>query len=363
MTAKRPPLTMISAKRPSRSKGQITVPMRCARRLTFRPETGCIHAGSGRVDPARRAQASPDRRYRARQRVPCGVKRASTSTRRSMKPSRTRWTERDREKPWRMIGLDTNVLLRLFRRGRRRQSVRARRRVGAMTRTSRCLVNSVVLAEFAWALAKKMKRKRGEVARLIEEVMSADDLYIPDRRAAERALAAYRKGKADFPDYLLAEINLELGCTSTATFDASSPRSFRLLPRAVSPPMPMTRNALPQPPSARALRRHVRPDHRRPGPPRRHRTHHRGREGFHHLRRGGEVRRRQGDPRRHGPGAGDQRRGRGRHRHHQRADHRSLGHRQGRHRHQGRPHRRPSARPAIPTSSPASPSSSGPAPK
>jgi urease subunit gamma len=28
---------------------------------------------------------------------------------------------------------------------------------------------------------------------------------------------------------------------------------------------------------------------------------HRGREGFHDLRRGGEVRRRQGDPRRHGP--------------------------------------------------------------
>ena len=40
---------------------------------------------------------------------------------------------------------------------------------------------------------------------------------------------------------------------------------------------------------------------RRPRAPRRHRAHHRGREGPHDLRRGGEVRRRQGDPRRHGP--------------------------------------------------------------
>jgi urease subunit alpha len=36
----------------------------------------------------------------------------------------------------------------------------------------------------------------------------------------------------------------------------------------------------------------------------RHRAVHRGREGLHHLWRGGEVRRRQGDPRRHGPEPG-----------------------------------------------------------
>ena len=48
----------------------------------------------------------------------------------------------------------------------------------------------------------------------------------------------------------------------------------------------------------------VRPDRRRQGAARRHRALHRGREGFHHLWRGGEVRRRQGDPRRHGPEPG-----------------------------------------------------------
>ncbi len=57
------------------------------------------------------------------------------------------------------------------------------------------------------------------------------------------------------------------------------------------------------------------------------------------LRRGSQVRRRQGDPRRHGSGPARGRRG-GRHRHHQRRDPRSLGHRQGRRRPQGRPHRR-----------------------
>jgi predicted nucleic-acid-binding protein len=118
-----------------------------------------------------------------------------------------------------MIGLDTNVLLRLFVEDDPAQCKRVRRFVDAATADEPCLINSVVLAEFAWALAKKMKRKRAEVARLIEEVLSADDLDIPQRSAAQRALAAYRAGKADFPDYFLAEINAELGCASTATFD------------------------------------------------------------------------------------------------------------------------------------------------
>ena len=88
------------------------------------------------------------------------------------------------------------------------------------------------------------------------------------------------------------------------------------------------------------LCRHVRPDHGRPCAARRHRSHHRGREGFHRLRRGGEIRRRQGDPRRHGTVANHQPPRRRRHRHHQCAHPRPLGHRQGRCRHQGRPHRR-----------------------
>ena len=49
------------------------------------------------------------------------------------------------------------------------------------------------------------------------------------------------------------------------------------------------------------------PTDRRPRAPGRHRAVHRGRAGPHDLRRGGQVRRRQGDPRRHGPVASDPR--------------------------------------------------------
>jgi predicted nucleic-acid-binding protein len=121
-----------------------------------------------------------------------------------------------------MIGLDTNVLLRLFIEDDSAQCERARRLVDAATTDEPCLVNPIVLAEFAWTLATNFKKTRSEVARLIEGVLSMDDLQIPYRHAAQGAAAAFRTGRADFPDYFLAAINAELGCASTATFDLAA---------------------------------------------------------------------------------------------------------------------------------------------
>jgi predicted nucleic-acid-binding protein len=121
-----------------------------------------------------------------------------------------------------MIGLDTNVLLRLFIEDDPAQCERARRFVDQVAAEEPCLLNPVVLAEFAWTLARRYKRQRPEVAHLVGGVLAMDDVEIPYRRAAESALAAYRSGKADFADYFLAEINAELGCVSTATFDSAA---------------------------------------------------------------------------------------------------------------------------------------------
>ena len=118
-----------------------------------------------------------------------------------------------------MIGLDTNVLLRLFIVDDEAQVRRARRYVSEATRDDPALVNNVALSEFAWVLAKQLKMPRKDVVRFVGEVLSADDLEIAHRAAAERALASYSRGKADFADYFLAEINAELGCATTATFD------------------------------------------------------------------------------------------------------------------------------------------------
>ena len=118
-----------------------------------------------------------------------------------------------------MIGLDTNVFLRLFVEDNPDQTARARRFAADAAKEDVCFVNAVVLAEFAWTLGRRMKRKKPEIARLIEQALLADDLEIAHRECAARAVAAYRIGEADFADYYLAEINQESGCATTATFD------------------------------------------------------------------------------------------------------------------------------------------------
>jgi predicted nucleic-acid-binding protein len=126
-----------------------------------------------------------------------------------------------------MIGLDANVLLRLFVEDDRDQCDRARRVVQRATAQGSALVNAIALSEFVWTLTRTFKLRKPNIAHLLAEVLTADDLEIEHRRAAEAALAAYRVGEADFPDYYLAEINAELGCASTATFDSAALKHLR----------------------------------------------------------------------------------------------------------------------------------------
>ena len=84
------------------------------------------------------------------------------------------------------------------------------------------MINPIVLSEFAWTLSRSFKLSRESVAGHLDDVLEADDLEVAFRAAATRAIAAYRAGRADFPDYFLACINSELGCRTTVTFDQAA---------------------------------------------------------------------------------------------------------------------------------------------
>jgi predicted nucleic-acid-binding protein len=125
-----------------------------------------------------------------------------------------------------MIGLDTNVLLRLFvEEDDPQQSARVRALIEQAGSEQPCLVNVVVLAEFAWALGKSLRRPKQDVIKYLDAMLHSDDLQIERSAAARAALAAYRAGKADFSDYLIAAVNAELGCASTASFDREALKS------------------------------------------------------------------------------------------------------------------------------------------
>jgi predicted nucleic-acid-binding protein len=132
-----------------------------------------------------------------------------------------------------MIGLDTNVLLRLGDDREPDQRDRARALVGSQG-TNGCFVNAIVLSEFAWTLTRIYKLSRADVAARIALILEAPEFVVASLAEASRAVQRFRSGPADFADYFLAEINNSAGCAATATFDRDAIKSgepFKPVPK------------------------------------------------------------------------------------------------------------------------------------
>jgi predicted nucleic-acid-binding protein len=124
-----------------------------------------------------------------------------------------------------MIGLDTNVLMRAATDDDPVRSPKARALLAGLTPEQPGVVNSVVLAEFAWTLRTGYGYKRAEVAEAIERMMQSSCYVFPDRNAVNAALVRCQKEGLDFADSLIAELNFEAGAENTVTFDEECMRS------------------------------------------------------------------------------------------------------------------------------------------
>lgn len=130
-----------------------------------------------------------------------------------------------------MIGLDTNVLARAVTQDDVRHSPIARRLVGGLSEAAPGVINSVVLAEFAWVLRTKHKYGRVQILDAVEALMTSCAFLVRDRPAVNAALARCRSEPLDFADALIGELNIEAGCEVTVTFDTEAAESslFRQL--------------------------------------------------------------------------------------------------------------------------------------
>jgi predicted nucleic-acid-binding protein len=119
-----------------------------------------------------------------------------------------------------MIGTDTNILLRYFLRDdpaqfgevdalfERAESVR-----------EPVFVATVVLCETLWSLRTKGKWRRAALADAIEKLLETEMFLVENEDLVTVALQQFRQGKADFPDYMIGQLNQAKGCRHTVTFD------------------------------------------------------------------------------------------------------------------------------------------------
>ena len=124
-----------------------------------------------------------------------------------------------------MIGLDTNILVRLLVADDPDQTARAQRFVAARrTRETPGFINCIVLAELIWVLARVYDYSRATIAGVVENLLSGDDRVVEHHDEVRAALEDYRSRRADFIDALILRINGARGCEAMATFDDRAAR-------------------------------------------------------------------------------------------------------------------------------------------
>jgi predicted nucleic-acid-binding protein len=130
-----------------------------------------------------------------------------------------------------MIGLDAEILLRLFDQSEPALTGRVEALVSIAAPEGGCFVHPLVLVNLAAKLERDFKLERYAVAEYLEHILRAPEFTIPNANEALAAVEHFRAGKVGFSECLLAALNRECGCDVTVTFDACTAESagFTLL--------------------------------------------------------------------------------------------------------------------------------------
>lgn len=124
-----------------------------------------------------------------------------------------------------MIGLDTNVLVRLLILDDTAQSRRARLLVQqAVEHGHEVRVSLLVLLETEWVLRSRYGLDKAATLGALVSLLETGELSFEDEGAIEEALHNWRKSPCGFADCLIVAHNRRSGCRATYTFDRQAAR-------------------------------------------------------------------------------------------------------------------------------------------
>lgn len=118
-----------------------------------------------------------------------------------------------------MIGVDTNVLLRLVLNDEPRQAAAARRWFTRATATQGVAIDPVVLCELVWVLRARYRMDKPSMVGVLEQLLATAGVICLNEDQVRAALAAWRGGNADFADYFLRERYRTAGAARMVSFD------------------------------------------------------------------------------------------------------------------------------------------------
>lgn len=124
-----------------------------------------------------------------------------------------------------MLGVDTNVLVRLLVRDDEAQFEKARKQIKREVASGRrVFVSQLVLLETEWVLRSRFSLPKSRIIEAISGLLDATDVRFEDEPAIEEALFIWKDNSADFANCLIGAQNRRLRCRATATFDVKAAR-------------------------------------------------------------------------------------------------------------------------------------------
>lgn len=121
-----------------------------------------------------------------------------------------------------MIGVDTNVLVRLFVVDNPAQSKAALQFFAERSAADPAFISLVVVAELVWLLDDTYEFSHAEIVETLKRILASPDFAVEQPEFVTDAVAFAEHKKIDISDFLIARIALEHGGRSIATFDINA---------------------------------------------------------------------------------------------------------------------------------------------
>ena len=123
-----------------------------------------------------------------------------------------------------MIGIDTNVIIRFILRDDERQFALAKELMTQASADQPLCVNVVTLVEVVWVLESRVRLDLASARNVMDGFVASAEIFVPSTNPfpdPAKALASAHRG---WTDVVVAQINRELGCKFTYTFDKRAAR-------------------------------------------------------------------------------------------------------------------------------------------
>jgi predicted nucleic-acid-binding protein len=118
-----------------------------------------------------------------------------------------------------MVGVDTNVLVRILINDDPDQAAVARRWFERATASGGVAVDALTLSELVWVLRARYQQPKARMIAAIEQLLATAGVVCLFEDQIRAALAAWSNGPGDFADYLMRERYRVAGARRMVTFD------------------------------------------------------------------------------------------------------------------------------------------------